>query len=83
MKSFSSNAYASQTVVREGLGADPLKDLGSPCRPVKRSCSRNQCLPVTISRAKSRSEQKVSRNLPFLLVLIKPNQNTKYFVLYR
>lgn len=29
MKSFSSNVYASQAVVREGLGADPLKVLGS------------------------------------------------------
>lgn len=82
-ESFSSNVYASQTVVREGLGADPLKVLGSLCGPVKQMCSRNQCPPVSISRAKSRSEQKVSRSLTFLLVLIKPNQNTKYFILYK
>lgn len=55
MKSSSPNIYASQIVVREGLGADPLKVLGSLYRPVKQKCSRNLCLPVSISRAKSRS----------------------------
>lgn len=80
VKSFSSNGHPSQTVVREGLGADCLKlhCLSSPHRPERQMFSRNKRHTVSVSGVKFRSVQRVSRSLNFTSVLIKPNQNTKY-----